>query len=118
MAWRGYKFTVDEILRLGNPVDHEGYSVAHEMTGNGHKFTVDEILRLENPVSFKEHTIPHLMKKKGYTFTPMENFMLASGITNIQEAELAWRIEQGEDISMADVLQHPDLLERYADRLV
>jgi hypothetical protein len=118
MAFWGHKFTVDEILRLGNPTDNYGNTIAHTMACWGHEFTVDEILQLGDPVGIEGQTIAHQMEENGYKFSIKENFMLTSGFTNIQEAELAWQCESGENVSLEEVLPYPVLLEKYADRLV
>lgn len=61
MALNGHIFTVDEILRLGNPINKYGTTVAHSMAYKGHIFTVEDILKLGNPTNYNGKSIGDFM---------------------------------------------------------
>ncbi len=50
LAKLGYRFTLEEILRLNNPKDTLGATLAHWLAFKGQIFTLDQILKLGNPV--------------------------------------------------------------------
>lgn len=70
---------LSEILRLGNPYNKSGSSIAHILARRGYKFTVDDILKLGNPVDACGSTIGHWMAyKKSYKLTDIEIFKLGN----------------------------------------
>jgi hypothetical protein len=116
-------FTFDEIEALGNPAITDAdnkprYTLAHHHAAMGKKFSVDEIIALGDPTDQDGKSIADYMLESKQPLTEKERFFLTSGLNSIPKCELAWQIEQGEEIAMAEVIQYPDLIERYADRLI
>ena len=65
-------FTIAQLLKLRNPVDNDGDSVAHMMAKTGQVFTADELLQLGNPENKYGETIAYIMARKGYEFSSYE----------------------------------------------
>jgi hypothetical protein len=83
-----------------------------------YKFTLEKLIRLGNPANNDGLTISQIMENRGHEFSKKENFILNSGFNDFNKAKLCWRLEQGEGVSVAEVISYPDLLDKYADRLV
>lgn len=73
VALNGGEFSIDEILKLGNP-RNESYinTIGHAMIVRGHKFSVEEIIRLGNPVNAQGDTLAHMMAMMGSVFNGEE----------------------------------------------
>lgn len=48
MAIHGHFFTFDDIIRLNNPADKYGATLAHWQARSGYRFSVDELIKLGN----------------------------------------------------------------------
>lgn len=66
---RSYKFTIEQLLKIGNPFNNRGETVAHDMADIGHKFMVDELLQLGNPFDNFGFTVAHNMNGTGHRFS-------------------------------------------------
>lgn len=78
MAWRGYPFTVEEIIRLGNPRNVLGLTLAENMLLAGHQFSENEIRELEEFTPGQEHTLRKYVSMGGKTL--IDNGKLESEI--------------------------------------
>lgn len=68
-AWRGYRFSITDLLMLGNHKTDLGDTVAHFMAYAGHIFTLEELIELKNPSNSMNLTVAHQMAVREYRFS-------------------------------------------------
>jgi hypothetical protein len=68
MAINDYRYSVSEILEMGNPANQEGITIANILVANGDEFTVTQLLDLDNPADKEGVTVAHLMACLGHRF--------------------------------------------------
>lgn len=85
LADKGYPFTIEQLIEIGDPKTDTGDSVSLWMAGeNTHDFTFDEIMRLGNPINENndDDTIGFEMTAHGKMYTLEQILTLEKGVRN------------------------------------
>lgn len=74
----GFVFSFDELLQLGNPSNNYGWTIAHFEIDKGLDFSFEEIMKLGNPQNNGGHTIAHFLADSGHIFSVDELIQLGN----------------------------------------
>lgn len=72
----GQVFSMETLLKYGNPSGIGGWTLAHEMAMQKHRFSVEDLILLGNPSDSQNQTISDIMKLTGYIFSDEEKCRL------------------------------------------
>lgn len=79
LALMGYRFSISDLLEMGNPFNEDGLTVAHVMARQGHAFSFSELKAIKNPAIENESsqnnvglTVAHEMARQGNILTHAE----------------------------------------------
>jgi hypothetical protein len=74
MAKHGHEFTIEEILKIDTYFKPDDFSFSLWLVSNFHKFNFDDLIKLGNPVERFGASLAHRMAEHGFEFTLDEIF--------------------------------------------
>lgn len=98
-------FTFDELLKLKNPSNSSGKTVAHEMALKGFRFSAEELIRLGNPGDNSGETIAHWMIMAQNPLTVDEILKIGDPKTNGGSSVSYWMVKHGYNFSVDEIIQ-------------
>lgn len=84
LANLGYKFSVNDLVEIGNPSDNFGITVAHFMVNKTFKFSVSELLAIGNPSDKRGNTVAHWIADYDYGSFTVDELMQLGNPSNKQ----------------------------------
>ena len=105
MALKGHRFSVDQLIQLGDVVDSDGYTIAGTMAATGHIFSTYDILRLDNRVVETKYgnTLAHVVTRRGDEFSVDELIMFGNPLNSSGKTPADIMINCGHKFSIGDM---------------
>lgn len=82
LASQGLYFPINVLLELPNFTDDNGITVAHSMANRGYNFSIEELVQIGNPADDNGTTVGHWMASNGYKFTQNDLSIIGDSMNN------------------------------------